>query len=68
MGSLLTTARQRAIFELLSRRDPIDAQRRHRHVLDGHADRHEQIVRLALTYIQSRLLEMREAESLHSMH
>ena len=64
MGSCFTTERQDAICELLARHDPIDEHRRHRHVLDGRPDRHNQIPRLALTYIQGKLLALREAESL----
>lgn len=55
--------RRLAMIELLSRPDPFDALRIHRRVLEGRADRHTQLPRLASAYVQGRLLEMRERES-----
>ena len=55
-------ARRQALLELIAREDPFDGHRKHRLVLAGRADRHNQVSRLAATYLQAKLLEMREAQ------
>ena len=67
MGSNSTLERREALCELLARRDPIDEHRRHRHVLDGRPDRYDQIPRLVSTYVQDKLLTLREREGLQQV-
>ena len=50
--------RRQALIELLAKSDPFDAQRRHHLVLEGRPDRHNEVLRLASIYIQTKLLDI----------
>ena len=56
--------RREALCELLTLRDSFDELRRHRTVLDGSPDRHQQIPRLVAAYIQTKLTELRDRAEL----
>jgi hypothetical protein len=56
--------RREALCELLSMRDPFDALRGHRLVLEGRPDRHDQLPRLAAVYTQAKLSELRDRAAL----
>ena len=64
MVTILDIHRREALCELLSLRDPFDALRGHRLVLEGRADRHNQLPRLASIYMQSKLGELRDRAAL----
>ena len=56
--------RRLALVELLAHADPVDNLRRHRLVFEGHPDRYKQVPQLASVYVQMKLNELRERESL----
>ena len=58
MARLSDLGRRQALCEILAKPDRFDSLRRSRLVVEGDPNRHAQVARLALTYIQNKLLEM----------
>jgi hypothetical protein len=59
--------RRRALVELLARPEALDQRRRHRLILEGRPDRHQQLPRLASAYVQAKLLELRDRQALREV-
>lgn len=59
--------RRQALIELLAQPEASDQFRRHRVLLEGRPDRHEQLPRLASAYVQAKLVELRDRQALREL-
>ena len=55
--------RRQAVYELLALPDAPELRRGHRQVLEGSPERYRLVPQLAATFIQAKLLELRERGS-----
>ena len=55
--------RRQAVYELLALPDAPELRRGHPRILEGRPDRYQIVPELAATFIQSKLLELRERRS-----